>query len=248
MPEHGKKIYFASDLHLGLAAEKSSLEREKLFVKWLDLIKTDAEEIYLLGDMFDFWFEYRKAVPRGFTRFLGKLSELCDNGIPVYFFIGNHDMWVFDYLSSETGVKVIRKPVVKNWNGKRFFIAHGDGLGPFDRNYKVLKWFFRNPFFQWLFARFHPNFGIGAAHFWSRSNRKFQAYPKYMGEEKEWLIRYAKSVLEKEHYDYFIFGHRHVPISLQLKDDSHFINLGDWLWNFTFAEFDGNKVFLKKFE
>lgn len=246
--ELGKKIYFASDLHLGLSAHKTSIEREKLFVKWLDQIKNDAEEIYLLGDIFDFWFEYKKAVPRGFTRLLGKLSEICDAGIPIYFFTGNHDMWVFDYLAAETGVTVIRRPIEREWNGKRFFIAHGDGLGPFDRNYKVLKWVFHNPFFQWMYARLHPNFGIGIAQAWSQYTREHQAYPTFMGEEKEWLIRYAKLVLKKEHFDFFIFGHRHVPISLQLKDNSQFINLGDWLYNYTYAEFDGDVVVMKKFE
>ncbi|MBI5217677.1 MAG: UDP-2,3-diacylglucosamine diphosphatase [Bacteroidia bacterium] len=243
-----KKIYFVSDLHLGLPSYEKSLEREKLFVAWLDEIKNDAGEIYLLGDIFDFWFEYKTVVPRGFTRLLGKIAELTDSGIHVYFFTGNHDIWVFDYLPRETGVTVVREPIVREWNGKKFYIAHGDGLGPFDRRYKVLKKIFTNRISHWLFARLHPNFGIGFAHLWSHKSREYQEFPTFKGEDKEWLIRYSKMLLQKEHFDYFIFGHRHVPVHIPLNDKSHFINLGDWLFNFTYAVFDGEKAELKKYE
>lgn len=244
----GQKIYFASDVHLGFPGLKESLEREKLFVKWLDGIKNDAAMLFLVGDIFDFWFEYKRAIPKGFTRFLGKLSELCDSGIPVYFFTGNHDMWIFSYLPEETGITVVRKPMIKEINGKRFYIAHGDGLGTGDKTYKLLKWFFTGKFSQWLFARLHPNFGIKIAHTWSRHSRYSKETPPFSGEEKEKLIQHAKNYLEtKNHIDYFIFGHRHIPMEIDLTGDSKLINLGDWVENFTFAVFDGKEVHLKNY-
>jgi len=243
-----KKIYFASDLHLGMPSYEKALWREKLFVNWLDSIKSDAEEIYLLGDIFDFWYEYKRVVPRGFTRFLGKISEICDSGIPVHFFTGNHDIWVFDYLQKETGVILHRKPLVKTINAKKFYLAHGDGLGPFDRKFKIMKNVFTNKFAQWMFSRLHPNFSVAIGNYWSVSKRVNYKYPEYKGEDKEWLILYAKSLLEKEHFDYFIFGHRHLPIELMLNETSKFLNLGDWLHNFTYGVFDGEDVSLKKFK
>lgn len=245
--ESGKKIYFASDVHLGLPDREKSLVREKLFVKWLDEIKNDAAEIYLLGDIFDFWYEYKFAVPRGFTRFLGKISEITDSGIPIHFFTGNHDLWAFDYLPQETGVILHRKTLIKEFNGKKFFIAHGDGLGPFEYKYKFLKSIFTNPIVQWFYSRLHPNFGIGFATTWSRFSRNIQEFPKFMGEDKEWLVQYAKIVLKKDHYDHFVFGHRHVPISIKLSETSHFTNLGDWIYNYTYAVFDGTNLELKKY-
>ncbi len=244
-----KNIYFASDVHLGTPNHKESLIREKLFVKWLDEIKHDAKEIYLLGDIFDFWFEYKHVAPRGFTRTLGKIAEITDSGIPVHFFTGNHDLWVFDYLTQETGVILHRQKLLTELYGKRFLLAHGDGLGPYDKGYKRMKKVFSNPFAQWLFARIHPNFSFCIAHKWSRSSRNSYEVKelKYQGEDKEWLILYAKQKLKEEHYNYFIFGHRHVPINIKLSEDSTFINLGDWLHNFTYAVFDGNKLELKKY-
>jgi UDP-2,3-diacylglucosamine hydrolase len=239
-----KKIYFLSDAHLGLPNEKESLVREKLLVEWLDKIKTDAAEIYFVGDMFDFWFEHKRVVPRGFTRFLGKVSEICDSGIPVHYFTGNHDLWVFNYLPKETGVIIHRDFIVKEVSGKKFLIAHGDGLGPNDRSFKVLKKIFLNKLCQWFFSRLHPNFTMWIGINWSRSSR-YNDNPKnltFLGEHKERLIVYAKEKLKEQHYDYFIFGHRHVPYEFQLKDNSKFINLGDWITNFTYAEFDGNDV------
>lgn len=242
-----KKIYFASDIHLGLPNHKESLKREKLFVRWLDEIKTEANEIYLLGDIFDFWFEYKRAIPRGFSRFLGKISEITDSGIPVHFFTGNHDMWIFDYLPKETGVIIHKEPLIKELYGKKFYLAHGDGLGPGDRSYKLLKRIFASKLSQWLFARFHPNWGIWIANTWSSHSRYSRETTPFEGEDKEWLIIYSKQLLEKEHFDYLVYGHRHYPLDLKLNEKSRYINLGDWLSHFTYAVFDGDTMELKKY-
>jgi UDP-2,3-diacylglucosamine hydrolase len=234
-------------VHLGLPNYKESLAREKRFVQWLDTIKHDAKEIILLGDIFDFWFEYKRAIPRGFTRFLGKLCEITDSGIPVHFFTGNHDMWIFDYLPKETGIILHKEPIVKEFSGKKFFLAHGDGLGPGDRSYKLLKRIFASRFSQWLFARFHPNMGIWIANSWSTHSRYSRETRPFEGEDKEWLILYSKNLLKSEDYDYMVYGHRHLPMDLPLNKKTRYINLGDWITNFTYAVFDGKKMELKKF-
>ncbi len=244
------KIYFVSDAHLGFPNYEESRKREQLLVRWLEEISKDATEIYLLGDIFDFWFEYKRVVPKGFTRFLGKIAEITDSGIPVHFFTGNHDLWVFDYLPQEIGVVVHRDREIRIIEGKKFFIAHGDGLGPSDIGFKYLKKIFKNKFAQWLFARIHPNFAIRLAIKWSQHNR-YSEDPQnfnFLGEDKERLIQYAKRKLEKEHFDFFIFGHRHVPIIFPISSNSLFINLGDWLNHFTFAMFDGNTVQLLSYK
>lgn len=240
----GNKIYFASDFHLGVPNQKESREREAFIVRWLDQIKDDAEEIYLVGDVFDFWFEYKKVIPKGFVRFQGKIAELTDAGIKVHWFIGNHDMWIFDYIPSELGVTLHRKPVVKMWNQKKFYIGHGDGLGPGDKGYKFIKKVFSSKISQWLFARFHPNFGIGMAHFWSKRSRLATGNDdfKYLGDDKEWLLIYCKEMLEKEHFDYFIFGHRHLPLDKKVAENSRYINLGEWIHAPHYAVFDGEKL------
>lgn len=198
----------------------------------------------MVGDLFDFWFEYKHAVPKGFTRFLGALSELTDRGIPVHVFTGNHDMWIFDYLPTETGVQVHRAPIVREWHGKKFYIGHGDGLGPGDHGYKFIKRVFDSKVCQWLFARLHPNFGIGMANFWSRTSRKAGAEKDriFLGEDQEWLVQYCKEVLRSEHVDYFIFGHRHLPLDIQLSATSRYVNLGDWISHYTYAWFDGQEL------
>jgi len=242
------KIYFASDVHLGLPNYKESLSREKYFVRWLDSIKQDAREIVLLGDIFDFWFEYKRAIPRGFTRFLGKLCELTDSGIPVHFFTGNHDMWIFDYLPRETGIILHKEPIIKEYSGEKFFLAHGDGLGPGDNSYKLLKKIFASKFSQWLFARFHPNIGIWIANTWSTHSRYSRETKPFEGEDKEWLILYSKKLLKSEDFDFMVYGHRHLPMDLKLNEKTRYINLGDWITNFTYGVFDGEKMEIKKFE
>ncbi len=247
IPEN-KKIYFLSDAHLGLPPVEKSLEREKLLVKWLDEIRKDAHSIYLLGDIFDYWFEYREVVPRGFTRFLGKIAEITDSGIPVYYFTGNHDVWVFDYLPNEVGVEVFRKPLNIEINGKKFFIAHGDGLGSYEKMYNIIKAIFTSKVLQWMFARIHPNASSAFAHRWSRHSRLSKdAFLPFMGEDKEFQIMFSKDVLKEEHFDFFVYGHRHLPIDLKISDNSRYVCLGDWFHNFTYAVFDGKNMSLKSY-
>lgn len=243
-----KKIYFVSDAHLGHPPAESSLKREKLLVRWLDEIKADAHSLYLLGDIFDYWFEYRKVVPRGFVRLLGKLSEITDSGIPVHFFTGNHDVWIFDYLPNETGIIIHRQELKIRLNNKKFFIAHGDGLGPGENGYKFLKSIFTSKILQWLYARIHPNAATGFAHCWSRHSRlSKETSEKFLGEDKEHLILFAKEKLEEEFYDYMIFGHRHLPFDHVINQHSHVICLGDWFVNFTYAVFDGDLIRLVEY-
>lgn len=242
-----KKTYFISDVHLGYPDFESSLQREKRLVQWLNEIKNDAEAIYFLGDIFEYWYEYKHVAPQGFIRFLGKLAEITDSGIPVHFFTGNHDIWVFDYLPRETGVKIYRNPLQREINGKKFYLAHGDGLGPSDRRFKLMKRMFTNRFLQWLFAKVHPDYTIGMAHRWSNRSRKQHKKTVFLGKDKEWLIIHALNVLESEHFDYFIFGHRHLALHIPLADNSEFINLGDWITHYTYAVFDGENVSLEKY-
>lgn len=250
MNSEGPHIYFASDFHLGAPNRESSLVREKLIVRWLDEISDHADEIFLVGDLFDFWFEYKKAVPRGYTRLLGKLSELCDRGIPVHVFTGNHDMWIFDYLPEETGVKLYREPIFREWNGKQFMIGHGDGLGPGDYGYKFIKKIFNSKISQWLFARIHPNLGISIADFWSRKSRAHTGDKDavFLGVDGEWLVAYCKEVMQSRDVDYFVFGHRHLPLDIELGEGRRYINLGDWIKHFSYGYFDGREMQLRYYD
>lgn len=247
--ERPVRIYFASDFHLGIPDHASSLEREKRIVRWMDSVKHDATELFLVGDLFDAWFEYKRAVPKGFVRLLAKIADFTDSGIPVHIFSGNHDMWMFGYVEEECGAKLHHAPVRREWNGKKFLIGHGDGLGPGDRSYKFIKAIFRNRFCQWLYARLHPNFGLWMADYFSgKGYDKKEGEAKYHGDDKEYLMQYCKEVLTKEHIDYFIFGHRHLPLEKEPGPNSKYINLGDWLKYNTYAVFDGTKTELKTFE
>src|SRR5690606_1736808 len=243
------KIYFASDFHLGVLPKTSSRERELRIVSWLDSIKDSAKELFLVVDIFDFWFEYHTVVPKGFIRFLGKLSELADLGVKITLFKGNHDMWMFGYLKEELGATIVDNELIIELDGRRFFIHHGDGLGPGDRKYKFLKAFFRSRLCQWLFARLHPNLGIGIAQRWSRHSRAANHdEEQFLGEEREWLIQYAKEKAKQEHFDYFIFGHRHLPYDIALGDNSRIINLGEWMNFYTYAVWDGEQLALKEWK
>lgn len=246
--ENTKKIYFASDAHLGFPSYEKSLVREKKFVLWLDEIKNDASEIFLLGDIFDFWYEYKRVVPRGYTRLLGKISEITDSGIPVHFFTGNHDIWVFDYLPTETGVIIHREKFIIERNGKTFLLAHGDGLGPGDKSFKLMKKFFTSPIAQKCFSLIHPNLALKFGLSWSHRRRHFHQYEDFLGQDKEWLVIYSKEKLKTRHYDYFIYGHRHIPMVFDITENSKYINLGDWIGNFTYGVFDGKDFELKKFD
>ena len=246
----GKKIYFASDFHLGVPDDESSKKREKLLVKWLESIRHDAHSVYLLGDTFDFWFEYKHTIPKGFTRFLGKLAEIRDAGIPIFMFIGNHDMWMFDYFPRELGIPVIREQQVLVVGKQKLLIGHGDGLGPGDRFYKILRaGLFHNRFFQWVFNWVHPNLGMALAHAWSKSSRISNLKKEqFQNEKNEFLFAYCTEMEKTQHFDYYIYGHRHLPLDLPVGPSSRYINLGEWVNFTTYAVYDGVKVGLMSFD
>ena len=245
-----KKIYFASDFHLGVPDRERSLIREKRIIKWLDSIKGDAHSIYLLGDIFDFWFEYKHVVPKGYIRLLGKLAEIRDSGVPIVFFTGNHDMWMFDFFPKELNIPVYHHPHLLLVGDQRLLIGHGDGLGPGDTTYKFLKKVFNSKLCQWLFARIHPNLGIAIAQAWSRKSRisNLQKEEKFQGEEGEFLWIYCRELEKREHHDFYIFGHRHLPLVLNVTGNSKYINLGEWVNFNTYAVYNGTNVDLKTFE
>jgi UDP-2,3-diacylglucosamine hydrolase len=251
----GKKIYFASDFHFGIPDHDKSLKREELFVKWLNEAKEDASEIYLMGDLFDFWFEYKTAVPKGYIRLLGKLAEITDAGIIVHLFRGNHDMWAFNYLSEELNIRLHREPEIKVFGGRSFYLAHGDGLGPGDFGYKFIKKVFQCRFNQWLFRLLHPDFGITMALFWSRKSRYASEVREASEEEynlkkiRERLVIHSREILgEHPELDYLVYGHYHLPFNQPLNDHSSIFVLGDWLTHFTYAVFDGEKMDLQVFK
>lgn len=246
----GKRIYFASDFHLGVPDHATSLDREKRIVRWLNEIEGDAHSIYLLGDIFDFWFEYKHSIPKGFIRLQGKLANLRDKGLPVYFFTGNHDMWMFSYFPEELDIPIYREPLELQIGDQNLLVGHGDGLGPGDNSYKILKKFFNSSICQWLFARIHPNLGMGIAKYWSRNSRitNMKKEEKYKGEENEFLLAYCKGLEKTTHHDFYIFGHRHLPLELKVGENSKYINLGEWVHFNTYGVYDGTQVELKKFE
>ncbi len=246
----GKKVYFASDNHLGAPNYEKSRLREKQFVAWLDTIKKDAAAIYLLGDLFDVWIEYKRVIPKGFVRVLGKLAEISDSGIPILFFVGNHDMWMRDYFKTELGIPVFYEPQQITLNDKTFFIGHGDGLGPGDRGYKRMKKLFRNKIMQFFYRWIHPDLGLRFAQHLSLKNRLISGDDDkvYHGPDSEWLVQYCKQKLETQNVDYFIFGHRHLPLEIDLPKNASYINLGDWLEYNTYAVFDGNTLSLNTWQ
>ena len=246
----GNKIFFLSDFHLGAPNAADSLIREKKILSFLSVIEQDAEEIFILGDMFDFWFEYKYVVPKGFVRLLGKLALMADNGIKIHFFVGNHDMWMKDYFQKELNIDVYFEPLDFLLKGKKFLIGHGDGLGPGDKGYKFIKKIFRHPISQWSFGMLPPVIGMGLANYFSRKSKVQTGTTNevYQGEDKEWLVSYCKERLVQKHYDYFVFGHRHLPLDIVLANQSRYINLGDWIQYFSYAEFDGEKLELKYFK
>jgi UDP-2,3-diacylglucosamine hydrolase len=249
-----QKIYFASDFHLGIPDHDSSLIREKKLVAWLEMARTDAAEIFLMGDLFDFWFEYRTAIPRGYARLLGKLAEITDTGIPVHLFRGNHDMWAFDYLTQELNIQLHRDPEFREFSGKHFYLAHGDGLGPGDHGYKFIKKVFANPFNQWLFRLLHPDLGIKMALYWSRKSRKVSMEKEKKDEDitlkliqKRISVHSNELLKQRPELNYLIYGHYHFPLDTQLTDNARQLVLGDWLTHFTYAVFDGEQLDLKTF-
>jgi len=244
-----KNIYFASDQHFGAPTVEKSRIREQKFVKWLEEIKKDADAIFLLGDLFDFWFEYKKAVPKGFVRVLGKLAELKESGIQIYFFVGNHDLWMDDYFEKELNIPVFHQPKEFTFNNKTFLIGHGDGLGPGDKGYKRMKKVFTNPFSKWLYRWLHPDIGIRLAQYLSIKNKLISGEEdvKFLGEENEWLVQYCKEKLTEKQFDFFVFGHRHLPLEISISKNSKYINTGDWISYFTYAVFNGKGMVLKSY-
>ena len=245
-----KKIYFASDQHFGAPTAELSFPREQKFVAWLDEIKVDAEALFLLGGLFDFWFEYKTVVPKGFVRVLGKLAEIRDSGIPIYFFVGNHDLWMSDYFEKELNIPVYRNNKEFTFNNKTFLIGHGDGKGPGDKGYKRMKRVFTNSFSKALFRWIHPDIGVKLGQYLSVKNKLISGDEdvKFLGEDNEWLVLYSKRKLEIKHFHYFVFGHRHLPMKISVGENAEYVNLGDWIGYFTYGIFDGENFEIKKFE
>ena len=246
-----KKIFFLSDFHLGAPTAAASLQREKKIVKFLESIRHQTAQLFIVGDMFDFWFEYKTVVPKGYVRLLGKLAEFYDAGIPIHFFVGNHDMWVRDYFEKELGFNIYFEPAFFEFNGKKFLVGHGDGQGPGDHKYKFLKKIFRSPLCQWAFGTVPPAIGMGIANYFSHKSRKVASQKGeevFLGEENEWLIIYSKEILLHTPVDYFIFGHRHLPINFKLPGNSQYINLGEWINFNSYAVFDGTHTTLQYYE
>lgn len=243
------RIYFASDLHLGMHPGEESLRREKLFVQWLEEIKNDASELWLLGDVFDYWFEYKKVVPRGFTRFLGKLASLSDEGVKIHLIPGNHDIWAFNYLPLEIGLEIHPKPLTRTWNNHMFLLGHGDGLSKGDQIYRMLQGIFKNRIMQWLYARIHPNGSMAFAQWWSKKSRmNHGTFGAFRGPDQEHQVQYARQRIKQDpHLEFLIFGHRHIPFDIRIAENTRVICLGDWIGNFTYGVFDGEDFQLKKY-
>lgn len=244
-----KKVYFLSDAHLGAKSHTDSHETERKLCRFLDLAKIDAKAIFLVGDIFDYWFEYKNVVPRGFTRTLGKISELTDSGIEVHFFIGNHDIWLTDYLHSECGMIIHREPLKTVIFDKTLFVAHGDGLGEKSVSFRLLRKIFHSKILRILFAAIHPRWTISLAHAWSAHSRINGEIADYLGEDKEFLIQFAKEEsIKQSDINYFIFGHRHIVLNFKLDDNTHVIHLGDWINHFSYAVLDNQGIRLETFE
>lgn len=243
----GKNLYFASDFHLGSPNKEESLKREKAIINWLEHVSKDASAIFLVGDLFDFWFDYKHAVPKGFYRFQSKIAELSDLGIAIHFFTGNHDLWMFDYFKEELNVIIHKNPISLSVDNHMLFIGHGDGLGPGDLKYKFFKRLFTNPFCQWLFRWMHPDWGIPLAQYWSKKSRikSLQSSEEFL-EEKEPLYLFAKKIESQTHHDYYIFGHRHLAYERSISNVSTYLNLGDWFKEGSYIVFNGKNAQLKK--
>lgn len=245
----GGSIFFISDFHLGVPNREESAKREARIIEFLNQVEDQMDELFLMGDVFDFWFEYKHVVPKGFTRLFGKLAALSDKGVPIHFFKGNHDMWTFGYLTEELGINVYDDDIRLERQGKKLYLGHGDGKGPGDKGYKFMKSFFRSKFCQWLFARIHPNLGMGIANSWSRKSRiaNMDKDERFFGDEEALLI-HAKQEYAKQQDDYYIFGHRHLPLDLKVEGQARYVNLGDWVFYNSYAELRNGELSLKYFK
>jgi UDP-2,3-diacylglucosamine hydrolase len=241
---HQGTVFVVSDAHLGVPGPAQSLEREKQLVHWINTVAPQAQAIVLLGDVFDFWYELKQAVPRGYSRLLGCLSHWTDQGLPIHFFPGNHDMWTYGYLATECGLQVHHQGEFWNLGGRTFFLAHGDGLGPGDHSYKIFKRIFRSSFFRWCFSRLHPNFSFALAQYLSRRSRAAHAESErhFLGEDREWLYQYALQQSSAFPGTDFVFGHRHLPSIHPLPHSCRYINTGDWLSHFSFLKIQQGQV------
>lgn len=248
---NSKKTYFASDAHLGLNIYEDRITAEKRLVKWMDSIKPDCKALYFVGDMFDYWFEYKYVIPKGFVRFIGKMAEFIDDGIPVYLYTGNHDVWMFDYFQKEIGATVCTQETITEIDGKKFYIAHGDGLGDPSLTFRFMRCFFRNKVCQALYKWIHPDVTMPFGHAWSQSNRKKKQGNKaeqYLGEENEFLVQFAKEHVQKNDVDYYIFGHRHIELDLTIEERKRVIILGDWITKFTYAVWNGERLEMRRYD
>ena len=247
--QKNKKVYFSSDQHFGAPSYESSKKREEIFLNWLNFIEKDAGALFLLGDLFDFWFEYSKVVPKGFVRILGKLANISDKGIPIYFFVGNHDLWMNDYFTKELNIKVFISPQEFTINKKSFLIGHGDGIGPGDYGYKRMKKIFTNPIMKIFFRWIHPDLGVKLAQYLSINNKLISGNDdrKYNGPENEIIFQYVIKKNKEKFRDFYVFGHRHLPLEIPL-NESRYINLGDWITHFTYAEFSDKNFSIKKWK
>ncbi len=254
MTGSNKAIYFASDFHFGIPDRKGSFEREKKFMQWLDNVRADASAIYLMGDLFDFWYEYKTVVPKGYVRMLGKLAELADSGISVHLFRGNHDLWAFSYLNDEIGIEIHRTPEIAHLGSKKFFLAHGDGLGPGDHSYKFMKMVFECRLNQWLYRWVHPDLGTRLGSYFSRRSRLTKMlkgkgdYNRLIPVDQEPMVTFSRQMAQKDpSIDFFVFGHIHYPGIIEVSPTAKAIILGDWVSRFTYARFDGENIELLQF-
>lgn len=250
MEENRKCVYFASDAHLGLDLFENPIETERRLVRWMDSIKSTAKAIYFVGDMFDYWFEYRDVVPKGFCRFIGKMAELADSGIEIHLFTGNHDIWMFGYFTKEFGAIIHTQEYITEIDGKKFFIAHGDGLGDPSLSFRILRNFFRNKPCQALYKILHPRLTVPFGYAWSRYNRKKKVGKKgdqYLGEKKEYLVQFAKEHAQSNEIDFYIFGHRHIVLDLLITPTQRVAILGDWIHNFSYGVWDGENFSVEYF-
>jgi UDP-2,3-diacylglucosamine hydrolase len=244
----GEAAYFASDFHLGAPDGPASMAREKKIVRWLDAIASDCRYLFLVGDVFDFWFEYKHVVPKGYVRFLGKLAELADRGVEIYLFTGNHDMWMFGYLEKQLSSRIFRQPVEVHSGQMKMLVGHGDGLGPGDFSYKILKRVFENRLCQWLFAALHPGIGFGIAKAWSSHSRIANHRDEQFLGEEEFLWQYCRKMHAMQPFNYYIFGHRHLPLDLPVGENSRYLNPGEWMNHCRYLRFDGKKMEMIEWE